>query len=320
VSVFAEIERKFGKRLPLATLMTAPTIDKLAGMIEGEKAPVEWNSLVEIQPNGSRPPLFLIHAAGGNVLIYRDLIRHLGPDQRVYGLQAQGFDGKQPILSRIEDMATEYIKEIQAVSPEGPYLLAGYCLGGTVALEMAQQLHAQGKEVALLALMETYNFANQSNTLFDRIQYRMQQVEFHIRNFFLADQKMTFFKEKAKVAWNRKDVIFGSILGKIGLQSRANNGRNVWLSKLWQACELAAITYIPKAYPGRITEFRPMKEYATFSGPEMGWEKLATGGLETHTLKVYPRGMLVEPFVPLIAEKLKIGIENASRVRQAVKK
>jgi phthiocerol/phenolphthiocerol synthesis type-I polyketide synthase E len=320
VSLFAEIEKKFGKRLPLAALMTAPNIELLAGLIKDEKAPVEWNSLVEIQPSGSRPPLFLIHAAGGNLLIYRDLIRHLRPDQPVYGLQAQGFDGKQPILSRIEDMATQYIKEIQAVCPEGPYLLAGYCLGGTVALEMAQQLHTQGKEVSLVALMETYNFANQTNTLFDKIQYRMQQVEFHVRNFFLADQKMTFFKEKAKVAWNRKDVIFGAILAKIGLQSRASNGRNVWLSKIWQACDLAAITYIPKAYPGRITEFRPLKEYATFSGPELGWEKLATGGLETYTLKVYPRGMLVEPFVTLVAEKLEICIENVSRIRQSVKK
>ncbi len=310
VSLFSEIEKGFGKRLPLAALMKAPNIMQLARMIQEDKSSVAWTSLIEIQPGDSKPPLFLFHAAGGNILIYRDLIRHLGPEQPVYGLQAQGLDGNQPILSSIEGMATQYIKEIQAVRPEGPYLLAGYCMGGTIALEMAQQLQAQGKEVALLALMETYNFSNQPNAVFDRIQYRIQQIEFHLRNLLLTDKKMTFLKEKAKVAWDRKDIVFGSLLAKLGLQTKTGNGRNVLLSSIWAACDLAAISYVPRVYPGRIIEFRPMKEYACFSGPELGWEKLSTGGLETYKLPVYPRGMLVEPFVGLLAEKISVYIQN----------
>jgi len=183
-------------------------------------------------------------------------------------------------------------------------------MGGTVALEMAQQFHAQNKEVALLVLMETYNFSKEPNSLLNRVYYRMQQIEFHGRNLLLADKKMTFFREKAKVAWSRKDVLFGGILSKFGLNFRLGNGQSSILYDIWEACDRASYDYVPKVYPGRITQFRPFKQYACFSGPELGWEKLATGGLETYDLPVYPRGMLVEPFVPILAEKLKVCIQK----------
>ena len=98
---------------------------------------------------------FCIHAGGGNVLMYRDLARRLGPDQPFYGLQAQGLDGKQPRHKRIEDMAAHYIKEIQTLEPKGPYFLGGSSFGGAVAFEMARQLDAQGQKVALVALFDT---------------------------------------------------------------------------------------------------------------------------------------------------------------------
>jgi len=311
VNLFSEIEKKFGKRLPLNVLLKAPSLKQLVAVIREDKAPAAWTSLVEIQSGGSGVPLFLIHAAGGNLLIYRNLIRHLGPDQTVYGLQVQGLDGTQPVLDKVEDMAAEYVKEIQEVSPEGPYLLAGYCMGGSIALEMAQQLREQGKDVALVALMETYNFSHQSNKLFSRMRYRFQQIEFHLRNLMLTDRKMMFLKEKARVAWGRKDIIIGSLLAKLGLQQKTIKSRNMLLSSIWKTCDLAAVSYIPRPYAGTITEFKPMIEYACFSGPEKGWEKLAAGGLDTCVMPVYPRGMLVEPFVGLLAEKMKEHIRRA---------
>ena len=115
-----------------------------------------WSSLVPIQPLGSKRPLFFVHGAGGTVIIYRDLVRHLGTDQPVYGLQAQGLDGKQSCLTSVEDMASHYLEAIRTIQPEGPYLLGGLSFGGTVAFEMARQLQAKGEEVALLALLDTF--------------------------------------------------------------------------------------------------------------------------------------------------------------------
>ena len=310
VRMFAEIGRIFGKKLPLATLIGAPTVAQMAGILLDDKNITSWTSLVEIQSGDTKPPLFLIHAAGGDLLIYRDLVQRLGTDQPIYGLQALGLDGEQPFHTRIEDMATHYIQEVRTAQPEGPYYLAGYCMGGTVALEMAQQLHGQGQEVALLALLETYNFSNVPNSLLDKVYYHIQQVEFHLLNLLLTDRKMTFLKKKAKVAWGRKNIWFGAIMSSLGSKFRLGNGRHSVLADIWEACERAGSNYVPKVYPGRITEFLPTKDYACFDGPELGWDNLAAGGLETYHLPVYPRGMLVEPFVELLGEKLKMCIQK----------
>lgn len=155
VRLFTEIEKTFGKILPLSVLLQAPTIEQLAQVLRTDVEPI-WSSLVTIQAgNSARPPLFCIHGGGFNVLVYRHLATNLGPEQPVYGLQAQGLDGKA-IRDRLEDIASDYIQQIQLIQPEGPYYLAGLSNGGNIALEMAQQLGAQGEKVALLALFDTY--------------------------------------------------------------------------------------------------------------------------------------------------------------------
>jgi thioesterase domain-containing protein/acyl carrier protein len=154
VGLFAEIENRFGIRLPLATLFEAPTISQLATILERDRPP-SWSSLVPIQPHGRKPPLFCIHACGAHVFIYLPLVAHLDGDQPVYGLQAQGIDGTQQPYTHIEEMAAHYIKEIRELEPHGPYYLAGDTLGGLIAFEIAQQLTSQDKEVALLAMFDT---------------------------------------------------------------------------------------------------------------------------------------------------------------------
>src|SRR5262249_32864634 len=110
-------------------------------------------SLVEIQSKGSKPPLFLVHGAGGGMFWgYVNLSRHLGRDQPVYGFKSRGLDDLEEFES-LEQMAAQYIKDLRVVQPNGPYHLGGYCFGGNVAFEMARQLSAVGQEVALLALM-----------------------------------------------------------------------------------------------------------------------------------------------------------------------
>lgn len=314
VQLFAQVERMFGKKLPLATLYDAPTIEQLANILLEEEWRPRWASLVEIQSgDGSKPPFFLVHGAGGNILIYRDLARHLDSDQPVYGLQSQGLDGEGPFHTRIEDMASYYLKEIKAVQSQEPYLLGGYCMGGTVALEMAQQLYAQGHEVALLVFLETYNYSNiPAQSLLNKGYFYLQKINFHWRNFLLLSpkEKLTFIKEKAKVARGRRKVWFGMVTSKIGHTFHLGNRQNVSLFNLWEANDRAALSYVPKPYPGRVIQFRPMKEYAHHEGPQLGWEELAADGLEIHELPVYPGAMLVQPFVRLLAEKLKIAINK----------
>lgn len=157
VRLFSKIEETCGKKLPLSVLLPAPTIAQLADVLREESADA-WNPLVLIQAgNSSKPPLFCIHGAGFNVLIYRQLAMNLNPDQPVYGLQARGLDGgSTKVGDRIEDLATDYVQQILTVQPQGPYFLAGLSNGGIIALEMAQQLLARGEETAFLGMFDTY--------------------------------------------------------------------------------------------------------------------------------------------------------------------
>jgi amino acid adenylation domain-containing protein len=171
VRVFERMQALTGINLPLSALLTGPTIARQvaifreAGARESSATTTpsaaagqedKWSPLVAIQPRGTRLPLFLIHAIGGNVLNYVPLGRGLGAEQPVYGIQAIGLDGLTPPISSIQTMAACYLAEIQRVQPHGPYFLAGGSMGGLIAYEIAQQLHEQGESTGLLAMMDTH--------------------------------------------------------------------------------------------------------------------------------------------------------------------
>ena len=155
VDLFLEIERTLGQRLPRSALFDAGNVADMAKRIE-QTQPLKC--LVPIQPDGDRPPFFCVHDRNGEVLNFRDLARHLGPDQPFYGIQSLGLDANDVPLTRIEDMAARYIDEIKRVQPTGPYRIGGYSFGGRVAYVMAQRMRAAGDDVALLALLDAYSF------------------------------------------------------------------------------------------------------------------------------------------------------------------
>jgi len=328
VRMFDKIERTFGIKLPLATLLEAQTIAALAATLQdvepsgpqedlapkgpARKVAAGWSSLVAIQASGSKPPLFCVHAAGGNILLYRDLARHLGSDQPVYGLQAQGLDGLQPILESVEEMAALYIENIKSVQRRGPFLLSGYCMGGTVALEMAQQLRMQGDEVGFVGLFETYNWHNMKLESMPSIAYFLiQKFEFHARNFMLLNTpgKRIFLDEKLKVLYQRREVITGTFRKVFGRDTHDHKDMALLLADLWEVNDRVSMEYEPRHYSGKITHFRPMKEYRVHRGPALGWDSLAAD-VETHWVPAYPAGMMVEPFVEQLATTLKDCIDR----------
>jgi amino acid adenylation domain-containing protein len=319
--LLGQIEKLTGKYFPLPTFVAAPTVEKMASIIRKgqESLPVHSSPLVAIRSGGSKPPIFFVHGADGNVSIYRDLAGRLGHDQPVYGLQSQNLDMEQPALTSVEDMAAHFLKEIIAVQPQGPYFLGGYCLGGSIAYEIAQQLYGQGQEVALLVLMETYNWSKtRAPSLVDNVHYNIQRVEFHLRNFLLLKfrEKLTFLKEKARVAKKRRAVWLGMIAMKTSHKFAFNNQQASHLYNLWKINDQAAVNYRPKVYLGEVTQFKPIKEYSRYSKRELGWDKRSAGGLKIYKLPIYPAGMLVEPFVKHLADQLKICLEEAQRKGQ----
>ncbi|MGB8690927.1 MAG: amino acid adenylation domain-containing protein [Microcoleus sp.] len=154
VSLMAQIQKKFHKKLSLATLFQNSTIEEIAHLLRLETDALDWSVLVPIKSKGNKPPLFCIHPSGGNVLCYQDLAYQLDLDQPVYGLQSFGLNPENQPHTSIEQMSSYYIQAIQTVQAHGPYLLMGWSLGGIVAFEMAQQLSRQGEQIAFLASVD----------------------------------------------------------------------------------------------------------------------------------------------------------------------
>jgi thioesterase domain-containing protein len=148
--LFNQIAGVFGKKLPLAAIFEAPTIEQQAGLLDQAASALTESSLVRIQTGQSRPPLYILPGNVGNVFTdLKYLVLHLGADQPAFGLQ--DWSGHP---SKVEALAAIYVNEILHVQSAGPFYLGGICSGGTVAFEMAQQLLRQGQRVALLALIE----------------------------------------------------------------------------------------------------------------------------------------------------------------------
>lgn len=157
VQMFIQIEEALGVNLPLTSLFQKANIEHLAELINQQRGPTTWASLVHIKPSGSRRPLFCIHGLTGDVFWFGRLVPHMDPDQPLWGLQSQGLDGVQEPLTTVEDMASLYIREMKSIQPEGPYNICGYSFGGSLAYELACQLEAQGDEVSLLAIIDHAN-------------------------------------------------------------------------------------------------------------------------------------------------------------------
>jgi thioesterase domain-containing protein len=147
-------ETACGKVILPAALFRAPTIEHLAGEIARE-AIDESPSLLRVHDAGTRTPFFYLHGdlSGGGFYSLK-LSRALGPDQPFYVLPPQDIRLLSAAPS-IEEMAAAHLEALRAVRPKGPYVIGGFCIGGVVAYELAQQIRAAGHTVELLLIIDS---------------------------------------------------------------------------------------------------------------------------------------------------------------------
>ncbi|HEX4537863.1 MAG TPA: amino acid adenylation domain-containing protein [Candidatus Acidoferrum sp.] len=312
VRVIMEIEKNYHRRLPLATLLQAPTISGLAEVLRKENWHSSWSSLVPIQPLGTKPPLFLVHGAEGNVLLYRQVASHLGLDQPVYGLQSQGLNAEGNFPTTVRDMAAEYIKEIVALQPHGPYFVGGYCLGGTIAFEIAQQLTDRGQKVEIVIMLDTYNDAavptSRTQAILQKPLHLLQNLWFHGANAtsIRGEDRKKFLSEKMDIALTRLGIRFRaaqSQLRRLAGHASQNGYAHLMIKRV---NDEAAAQYLPRPYAGRVAIIRSKGSFINYDSPDLGWGPFVREGLEIHNLAVYQKGMLIEPFCQLLAEKLRL--------------
>jgi amino acid adenylation domain-containing protein len=305
VRLMTRIDQAFGQKLPVTTLLQARTIERMAKVIRQGGASSPWSSLVPIQTSGSKPPLFCVHGAGGVVIRFLELARHLGPDQPVYGLQARGLDGRYPCDTKVGQMAAHYLEEIRSVQPTGPYLFAGYSLGGLIAIEMAQTLIAENRGTVLVVLFDTFcptgsgaNGANGSarGLLYERLSKALQT--------WVSLSVSEKWKELSRIAKISKNGIHRRVAHLMLPRS---------LKQVRGACETAAKTYVPRSYPGRLILFRSLhRPLLQLADPHAAWSRYAEQGLEIYEVEGNHDSILLEPQVRVVAEQLKDCLQSAA--------
>ena len=154
--MFVKLESAYGLRLPMTTILEAPTVRTLAERFKSSRGPETRQSL-KLLKKGSDcgPALFLVHDGDGETLLYLNLARRLASDVTVYGIEPHGNDRCPMLHAGVPEMAAYYVARAREVRPNGPYFLGGLCAGGVIAFEMALQLRAAGLEVGLVALLDS---------------------------------------------------------------------------------------------------------------------------------------------------------------------
>jgi amino acid adenylation domain-containing protein len=284
--LFDRIARELGAKLPLSPLFIAPTIQKLAALVEQRGHAQVGKSLVSIQTQGSGTPIFCVHGGDGTVLQLFPLAKRLGAAHPFYGLQMKGLYGDaRPDLS-VEQMARQYVREIRQIQPIGPYVLSGYCFGGIIAFEMAVQLQQASERVALLATLNgatpNYLRAHRSTS----------------RENLSARELLRVTRRRAAALRNRFSL---------ALDWHRPSGRRHQAFK--EICDRAAQRYRPRAFSGAMLV---IGSKGLFSDASLGWDRFAQG-VETIEIPASHRNRweaLIPPHVDFVAARLQEALDR----------
>lgn len=295
LQLMAEIKKLKDINIPLASLIQNSTVRTFAPMLTSEDKNNFWQCLVPIRPKGSKTPLFLIHGAGLNVLLYQSLTHHLKDDRPIYAFQAKGLDGSRELSNNIEEMADDYIEEIKKVQPNGPYMLLGFSLGGFIAFDMAKKLAEKGNKVSFAGVIDSVS------SMAKHLQSPTEERLFNLKVSAIKPFYVTWLllKEpwagKRRLLHNKYKSIRFSIIFKLiqfGIMKEkehritVKDGQPMFLSdNVEMTMTEALIKYELKPAEIQLDLFRAGKP--TFYIPnrkDYGWNRFARKGVVVHTL------------------------------------
>ena len=265
--LFTEIAAAFGRDFPPVMICVAPTVENLAALLENPASPrfppltlLNPGTVQALDPSSKRPPVFIAHGLGADLLDLSDLVRHIESRHPVYGMQAQGIDATDEPLTSIEARAQYHLAAIRQLQPNGPYFLIGYSLGGLLTLEIAQRLSADGERVALLALLDSYPHKNQLSAA--------QYLRLSVR--LAASTAWSLIKSTQ----NRPRPQSPEPEGNLSPGDDSDGVSRV-RRRMQEADFLALRTYRPQFYPGKIRFVKAAISGNFPDNPTAVWSRLA---------------------------------------------
>lgn len=269
--MLARVGAEFGKKVRLNALLNDATIAGLANLLrQEEQAPpqnaAEDHQIVALQPAGWRPPIIAIDNTG----LFYPIAHRLGRDQPFFAVRRYDPEVPQDLPVRaLEDIAADYIRIIRRVRPHGPYGLVGFCVRGSLAYEIAQQLRAAGEDVPMLAVIDTWapgylSRMSGMRALLAPIAYRLQLGVLRL----IGDGAS--LRAICAHCIRRVGEIFG-LTAKV----ETFDPRDDWFHLYIRA---ALLRYRPKPYEGRVLILtRDLIRTGCILDPHFGWDALLAG-------------------------------------------
>ncbi|MCE9567896.1 MAG: amino acid adenylation domain-containing protein [Planctomycetes bacterium] len=311
--IVSRIRQQLGFTIPLGAMSEANTVEKLATLIQHGLEAGSEHSLVPLHTEGTQPPLFMIAGVGGHVFTFQKFAKLLGADYPVYGLKAIGVDGNRPPLESFEEIAAEYVREITAARPQGPYVVSGYSVGAHVALEVAFQLEALGHTVPLVIVfdMPAPGYQTRLSTL--------RRLRLHLRNLFGRQGGFRYAAQRFRNIGNRVLRLLG--LERVlfpyhpGLDSLPQES----IRAVWLAMQRATRRYHPQGrLNGSVTLFRSelpidVWESVVHVDADLGWEQYTNRLVEVHTVPLGHLEIFHESNIESLARQVVASIERADK-------
>jgi thioesterase domain-containing protein/acyl carrier protein len=318
LQLISRIRLAFAIEMPVGALYAAPTVARMAEHIKSVKRQEREQSssiLVAIQPNGSLPSFFCVHPVGGQVVCYMELAKQLGPEQPFYGLQSPSVDEAVGTTVTIEEMARLYCQEVVRVQSEGPYFLGGWSMGGWIAFEMARQLKLSGRQVALLALFDTYPLRKVSTSVNGN-----QEHELSVLASFALDLARSLGKDWAGRAeefllldprqqWASllEMLVQDGFLPQEGSETVLEGLLNIFTRNF-----TAKDNYSPSPQEQSTVLFQASENHGAAGYVVEEWKALTGGSLDVHEITGNHYTLLRTPHVSLVADVLRRRIAQVS--------
>ncbi|HEX6719581.1 MAG TPA: amino acid adenylation domain-containing protein [Pyrinomonadaceae bacterium] len=299
VRLISEIEKVYNKKIPLSFLYQGATVEALAKLISGDNSYAHL-TLLQIKPGSAQPPFFCVSGPDVNALGYVTLANHLGQDQPVYALQGEfrrEIEGEYT-PEEIEAWAADYLKAVRQLQPEGPYMLGGMCTGALIAFDMAAQLEAEGQEIALLAIFDTWDILTLN---------RLWKVDYYVRRMkFLLRQSR---REQLNAVIKKFRGFLQNIVARAVPDSQPLVPHNPWKTGY-----KPNIKFDPKLYSGRLTVYRIQRQpYYRIRDEALGWRKRVRGGVDVEYVPGGHSTILRDPNAQVMARNLRERIQAVKR-------
>ncbi len=315
VQAMTNLEKETGKRLPLASLFEAPTVERLSQLLETNERAKNFDSLVAIKPKGNKMPLYIVHGFGMNVLLFNNVAKNMDPQQPVYALQAKGLnaDNYDDSPDRMEDIAAYYVSEILKQNPEGPYAIAGYSLGGIIGFEMAKQLKAMGKEIKMLAMFDTYaDNSNYFNPFLLNVTKKFRR-QFPKMLFILR----SFFRQPWQTFLYQAEFVNGKFRRLFGMKSKSEDEAPSYDDKLAAKYEYAYVNYKMTPYDGEIDLFKvKTRLYYLDDMIYLGWNQFAQKGVNVYEITGDHKTFLYPPHDKEFARILQQALDERTSIKE----